>query len=170
MKAKMKIRKGDHVIVVAGRDKGRTGEVIAVYPDRGKVMVQGVNVATKNKKVTYQQSGTGSSGSKRGGITHEEARRARVLGHLLGQFEEPPQHDARRREVVEQERRTGPPDRRFEQLGPASDRRAPQGRENEEPVRGPPAAKEALSGQEVELLPRLRFDLVRLGHEVRRGR
>ena len=35
MKAKMKIRKGDHVIVVAGRDKGRTGEVIAVYPDRG---------------------------------------------------------------------------------------------------------------------------------------
>ena len=73
MKMKMKIKKGDHVIVVAGRDKGRTGEVIAVYRDRGKLLVQGVNVATKNKKVTYQQSGTGSSGSKRGGITHEEA-------------------------------------------------------------------------------------------------
>ena len=50
----MKIKKGDHVVVVAGRDKGRTGLVIAAYPDRGKVLVQGVNVVTKNKKVTYQ--------------------------------------------------------------------------------------------------------------------
>jgi large subunit ribosomal protein L24 len=65
----MKIRKGDHVIVVAGRDRGRTGEVIAAYPDRGKVLVQGVNVVKKNKKVTYQ----GQRGSKEGGITHEEA-------------------------------------------------------------------------------------------------
>jgi len=65
----MKIRKGDHVIVVAGRDRGRTGEVIAAYPDRGKVIVQGVNMIKKNKKVTYQ----GQRGSKEGGITHEEA-------------------------------------------------------------------------------------------------
>ena len=40
----MKIRKGDQVVVVAGRDRGRTGLVIAAYPDRGKVLVQGVNV------------------------------------------------------------------------------------------------------------------------------
>ncbi len=66
---KMKIRKGDHVIVVAGRDRGRTGTVIAAYPDRGKVLVQGVNVVKKNKKVTYQ----GRRGAKEGGITHEEA-------------------------------------------------------------------------------------------------
>jgi large subunit ribosomal protein L24 len=65
----MKIRKNDHVIVVAGRDKGRTGVVIAAYPDRGKVLVQGVNVVKKNKKVTYQ----GQRGAKEGGITHEEA-------------------------------------------------------------------------------------------------
>ena len=65
----MKIKKGDHVVVVAGRDRGRTGEVIAAYPDRGKVLVQGVNVVTKNKKVTYQ----GQRGAKEGGITHEEA-------------------------------------------------------------------------------------------------
>ena len=65
----MKIRKGDHVIVVAGRDRGRTGLVIAAYPDRGKVLVQGVNVVKKNKKVTYQ----GQRGAKEGGITHEEA-------------------------------------------------------------------------------------------------
>ena len=65
----MKIRKGDTVIVVAGRDRGRTGLVVAAYPDRGKVLVQGVNVVTKNKKVNYQ----GQRGAKEGGITHEEA-------------------------------------------------------------------------------------------------
>ena len=65
----MKIRKGDHVIVVAGRDRGRSGLVIAAYPDRNKVLVQGVNVVKKNKKVTYQ----GQRGAKEGGITHEEA-------------------------------------------------------------------------------------------------
>ena len=65
----MKIRKGDHVIVVAGRDRGRSGLVIAAYPDRGKVLVQGVNVVKKNKKVSYQ----GQRGAKEGGITHEEA-------------------------------------------------------------------------------------------------
>jgi large subunit ribosomal protein L24 len=65
----MKIRKGDHVIVVAGRDRGRSGLVIAAYPERGKVLVQGVNVVKKNKKVTYQ----GRRAAKEGGITHEEA-------------------------------------------------------------------------------------------------
>jgi len=65
----MKIKKNDHVIVIAGRDKGRTGLVVAAYPDRGKVLVQGVNVVKKNKKVSYQ----GQRGAKEGGITHEEA-------------------------------------------------------------------------------------------------
>jgi large subunit ribosomal protein L24 len=66
---KMKIKKGDHVIVVAGKDKGATGTVIAAYPDRGKVLVQGVNMVKKNKKVTHQ----GVRGAKEGGITHQEA-------------------------------------------------------------------------------------------------
>ena len=65
----MKIKKNDHVIVIAGRDKGRTGLVVAAYPDRGKVLVQGVNMVTKNKKISYQ----GRQGAKEGGITHEEA-------------------------------------------------------------------------------------------------
>ena len=65
----MKIKKGDHVVVVAGRDRGRTGMVIAAYPDRGKVLVQGVNMVKKNKKVTHQ----GARGAKEGGITHTEA-------------------------------------------------------------------------------------------------
>jgi large subunit ribosomal protein L24 len=66
---KMKVKKGDHVVVIAGKDKGSSGTVIASYPDRQKVLVQGVNMIKKNKKVNYQ----GSRGAKEGGITHEEA-------------------------------------------------------------------------------------------------
>jgi large subunit ribosomal protein L24 len=65
----MKIKKNDHVVVIAGRDRGRSGLVIAAYPDRGKLLVQGVNLVKKNKKVTYQ----GQRGAKEGGITQEEA-------------------------------------------------------------------------------------------------
>ena len=68
----MKIKKGDHVIVLAGKDKGATGTVIAAYPDRDKVLVQGVNMIKKNKKVDYQ-SGGGLRDSKQGGIIHQEA-------------------------------------------------------------------------------------------------
>ena len=65
----MKIKKGDHVVIMAGRDRGRTGTVIAAYPDQQKVLVQGVNMVKKNKKVTHQ----GVRGAKEGGITHQEA-------------------------------------------------------------------------------------------------
>ena len=65
----MKIKKGDHVIVLAGKDKGATGEVIAAYPERDKVLVQGVNMIKKNKKVTNQ----GVRGAKEGGIVTQEA-------------------------------------------------------------------------------------------------
>jgi large subunit ribosomal protein L24 len=65
----MKIKKGDHVMVTAGKDKGATGTVIAAYPDRNKVLVQGVNMIKINKKVTNQ----GVRGAKEGGITTQEA-------------------------------------------------------------------------------------------------
>jgi large subunit ribosomal protein L24 len=65
----MKIKKGDHVIVLAGKDKGATGEVIAAYPTRDKVLVEGVNMVKKNKKVTNQ----GVRGAKEGGIVTQEA-------------------------------------------------------------------------------------------------
>jgi len=65
----MKIKKGDHVIVLAGKDKGATGTVIAAYPARNKVLVQGVNMIKKNKKVTN----TGVRGAQEGGITTQEA-------------------------------------------------------------------------------------------------
>ena len=68
-KPKMKVKKGDHVVVIAGKDRGSSGTIIAVYPDRQKVLVQGVNMIKKNKKVNYQ----GSRGAKEGGIIHEES-------------------------------------------------------------------------------------------------
>ena len=45
----MKIKKGDHVMVMAGKDKGATGTVIAAYPDWQRVLVQGVNMVKINK-------------------------------------------------------------------------------------------------------------------------
>jgi large subunit ribosomal protein L24 len=65
----MKIKKGDHVIVIAGRDNGREGTVIAAFPDKQKLLVQGVNMIKKNTKVDYQ----GRRGAKEGGIIHQEA-------------------------------------------------------------------------------------------------
>ena len=65
----MKIKKGDHVLVVAGKDKGASGTVIAAYPDKQRVLVQGVNMVKINKKVTHQ----GVRGAKEGGIIHQEA-------------------------------------------------------------------------------------------------
>ena len=65
----MKIKKGDHVVVVAGKDKGVEGTVIAAYPKQDRVLVQGVNMIKKNNKVTNQ----GVRGAKEGGITTQEA-------------------------------------------------------------------------------------------------
>jgi large subunit ribosomal protein L24 len=65
----MKIKKGDHVVVVAGKDKGAEGTVIAAYPTQNRVLVQGVNMIKKNNKVTNQ----GVRGAKEGGITTQEA-------------------------------------------------------------------------------------------------
>ena len=45
-----KIRKGDQVIVLSGKDKGRTGTVTQSMPKDGKVIVGGVNVATRHRK------------------------------------------------------------------------------------------------------------------------
>ena len=52
-----KIRKGDKVIVLTGRDKGRTGEVIAVHPTEDRALVRGVNMVKRHQKQTAQQAG-----------------------------------------------------------------------------------------------------------------
>ena len=52
-----KIRKGDKVVVLTGRDKGRTGEVIEVRPDQDRALVRGVNMVKRHQKQTAQQEG-----------------------------------------------------------------------------------------------------------------
>jgi large subunit ribosomal protein L24 len=52
-----KIRKGDRVIVLSGRDKGRRGEVIEVRPADGRALVRGVNIVKRHQKQTAQQEG-----------------------------------------------------------------------------------------------------------------
>ena len=52
-----KIRKGDKVIVLAGRDKGRTGEVIEVRPAQDRALVRGVNMVKRHQRQTAQQEG-----------------------------------------------------------------------------------------------------------------
>jgi large subunit ribosomal protein L24 len=66
---KLKIKKGDKVIVIAGKDRGREGTVISVRPDRQRALVSGVNLIRKNTKVNYQ----GQRGAKEGGIVTQEA-------------------------------------------------------------------------------------------------
>ena len=52
-----KIRKGDKVIVLNGRDKGRTGEVFEVRPDENVALVRGVNMVKRHQKQTQAQEG-----------------------------------------------------------------------------------------------------------------
>jgi large subunit ribosomal protein L24 len=52
-----KIRKGDKVVVLSGRDRGRTGEVIEVRPTEGRALVRGVNLVKRHQKQTAQQEG-----------------------------------------------------------------------------------------------------------------
>jgi large subunit ribosomal protein L24 len=52
-----KIKKGDTVIVIAGRDKGRTGEVIEMRRDDGRVLVRGVNMVKRHQRQSAQQEG-----------------------------------------------------------------------------------------------------------------
>jgi large subunit ribosomal protein L24 len=52
-----RIRKGDTVIVIAGRDKGKTGEVIRVLPKENRAVVRGVNVVKRHQKQTARAQG-----------------------------------------------------------------------------------------------------------------
>jgi large subunit ribosomal protein L24 len=52
-----KIKKGDTVIVLTGRDKGRAGEVLKVLPDANRVLVDGVNMVKKHKKASPTSAG-----------------------------------------------------------------------------------------------------------------
>ena len=60
-----KIKKGDRVVVLAGKDKGRTGEVTKVMPTENRVMVQGVNMVQRHTRP--------SQADPQGGIKNKEA-------------------------------------------------------------------------------------------------
>ncbi len=64
----MKVKKGDTVIVIAGRDRGSKGKVIAAYPRQDKVLVEGVNRVKKHTRIRTTQRG-----AKTGGIVTQEA-------------------------------------------------------------------------------------------------
>lgn len=65
----MKIKKGDEVVVIAGKDRGKTGKVIAAFPSQNKVIVEGINRVTKHTRV-----GANARGAQTGGIVTQEAK------------------------------------------------------------------------------------------------
>jgi large subunit ribosomal protein L24 len=56
-RTKMKIRKGDNVVVITGRDKGKSGSVLRVFPAENRVLVQGINLAKRHTKPRAGQQG-----------------------------------------------------------------------------------------------------------------
>src|SRR6201985_2058139 len=64
----MNVKKGDTVVVIAGKDKGAKGKVIQAYPTRDRVLVEGVNRIKKHTRVSQTQRGAQS-----GGIVTQEA-------------------------------------------------------------------------------------------------
>ena len=54
---KFKLRKKDKVMVIAGKDRGKTGEILRIYPEKGRVLVGKVNMVTKHKKPRQSQPG-----------------------------------------------------------------------------------------------------------------
>ena len=57
MSAKLKIRKGDKVVVITGKDKGKQGEVIRTIPSENRAVVRGINVAKRHQKQSAAQEG-----------------------------------------------------------------------------------------------------------------
>ena len=64
----MKIKKGDTVVVIAGKDKGAKGKVISAFPRQDKILVEGVNRVKRHERIRTTQRG-----SKTGGIVTQEA-------------------------------------------------------------------------------------------------
>ena len=64
----MKIKKGDQVAVIAGKDIGARGRVLTVIPKSNKVIIEGVNRVTRHEKISMTRRG-----GQQGGISHKEA-------------------------------------------------------------------------------------------------
>ena len=57
MNKKFKIKKGDSVIVITGKDKGKLGNVLSIIKDKDRVIVQGVNIIKRHRKATQESPG-----------------------------------------------------------------------------------------------------------------
>ena len=80
-RTRMKLRRGDQVRVMAGKDKGAEGEIVAVMAEKNRVVVKDVNVATKTQRPTQE--------NQRGGFTEREmpihASNVRILDPETGE-------------------------------------------------------------------------------------
>ena len=63
-----RVRRNDNVKVISGKDAGKTGRVVRVYPKADRVMVEGIGVVTRHERVRMTRQG-----GREGGITHREA-------------------------------------------------------------------------------------------------
>ena len=77
---KIKLKKGDEVIVIAGKNKGKTGKILSVIPALNKVIVSGINIAKKHMKPNNQQAG---------GITDKEIMEMALDETFFSQSREP---------------------------------------------------------------------------------
>jgi large subunit ribosomal protein L24 len=66
--ANLKVRKGDTVAIIAGKDAGASGRVLEVIPKKNRVVIEGINRVTRHEKIRMDRRGT-----KQGGIEHKEA-------------------------------------------------------------------------------------------------
>ena len=64
----LKLKKGDTVAVIAGKDLGTTGRILEVLPKKNKIIVEGVNRVTRHEKISMNRRG-----GQTGGIEHKEA-------------------------------------------------------------------------------------------------
>ena len=54
---KLKIKKGDNVVVISGRDKGKSGEVLRVFPAEARLVVQGIHIARRHTRQSMREQG-----------------------------------------------------------------------------------------------------------------
>ena len=56
-KVKIKLKKGDNVLVITGKDKGKTGSILSIIPKKNRAIVKGVNIVKKHQKPSKQSAG-----------------------------------------------------------------------------------------------------------------
>lgn len=101
MAAKLKVRKGDTVLVISGKDKGTKGKVIKTFPSEERIIVEGVNRVKRHTK-----AGQGAQGAKTGGIIVQEAS-IHVSNVMVVDGDGKGTRVSKRREVVDKNRPDG---------------------------------------------------------------